>query len=191
MSHLRSIIERISDFLAYIEAEEAWRPVDGWPGYSVSSWGRVRSKYGRYLKPAVVQGYDVVTLCHWSRKFNARVHRLVALAFFGTPPFEGAIVAHNDGNSLNNHAINLRWASARENQFDRVRHGTRCRGSRVFGAKLREEQIPAIRQRIASGETYAVIADEFAVSKSTIHLIAHNRIWRSAGGAAWEIKNVA
>lgn len=181
---------RVSDLLAELVAVETWREIDGWPGYRVSSWGRVEGKRC-ILKPGLVHGYEVVTLTNGDAKLSARVHRLVAAAFLGPPPFEGAIVAHNDGNQKNSRVGNLRWASARENQFDCVRHETRCRGSRVFGAKLTEAQIPGIRMRIAAGETYGAIASDFGVSKSTIHLIKRNRIWRSAGGAAWELKNVA
>lgn len=62
-------------------------------------------------------------------------------------------------------------------KFGAVRHG----------AKLREEQIPAVRRAIATGRTCVDIGDEFGVSASTIHLIAKGRTWRHVGGATWGV----
>lgn len=176
----------VADLIASFDRSEVWRPVLGWPGYEVSSWGDVR-RFGKRLKPASISRYPYVSLSRNGRRQTTRIHHLVALAFLGSPPFEDAIVAHNDGVPSNTRASNLRWASARENQSDRVRHNTRCRGSKVFGAKLSEEQIPVIRQRIAAGERYQDIGDDFGVSIHTICLIKKNRIWKHAHGAAWPV----
>ena len=167
---------RVCDVIGHLAEVETWAPVEGWPAYAVSSWGRI-ARNGKVLKPAETHGYLVVTLSDRERVKTARLHRLVIETFWGPPPFDGAMVAHNDGDQRNNRIGNLRWASALENQADRVRHSTRTRGSEVFGSKLTEEQIPEIRRRIASGETYPTIADSFGVSVSTISLIKQNRIW--------------
>lgn len=176
----------VADLLSAMSADEQWRAVADFPSYEVSSWGRVRWRGRRHLSPTRVLGYSRVCLSEKNRQSSRMVHRLVAAAFLGPPPFSGAVVAHNDGAPTNNRVENLRWASALENQRDRVRHGTRCRGSAVFGAKLAEQTIPEIRREISAGRTYADIGEQFGVSASTIYLIAKNRIWRHAGGAAWE-----
>jgi HNH endonuclease len=44
-----------------------------------------------------------------------KVHRLVAEAFLGPPPFDGAVVMHIDENAANNRPSNLRWGSQKEN----------------------------------------------------------------------------
>lgn len=176
---------RLSDILAIWDAAETWRAVEGWP-YEVSSWGNVRRSGSPVsLKPGLTVGYGAVSLSRNGEVRTFRVHRLVAAAFLGEPTFEGAIVAHADGNTLNNRASNLRWASARENQADRARHGTRVHGSAVFGAKLREDDIPVIRCRIAAGERYQDIADDYGVSASAIYCIRKNKTWRDTAGAAW------
>lgn len=110
-----------------------WRPVDGYDElYEVSNDGRVRriprspahKETRRELKPWFNDaGYPCVSL--WrdgvDRKF--RVHRLVAIAFIPNP--EGhAVVCHNDGDSTNAAASNLRWDTQTENLRDTVRHGT-------------------------------------------------------------------
>ena len=103
---------------------------------------------------------------------------MVMVAFCGADPFPGAQVCHNDGDTSNCRLVNLRWDTAYGNQADVDRHGTRCRGEDVFGAKLTETDVAMIRKRIAGGERNPVIASDFGVSTSTIHLIRHNRIWR-------------
>jgi hypothetical protein len=56
-------------------------------------------------------------------------HYLVLTAFTGPRP-AGCQAAHGDGDKLNNALGNLRWASPRENNADKIRHGTH-----LFGAK--------------------------------------------------------
>jgi hypothetical protein len=121
---------------------ERWLPVVGWEGrYAISSLGRVRSlprpvydpvqrrlwtARERILRPGIRNGYPAVSLSPGTR-VGARtypVHRLVALAFLGPDPFEGAQVCHNDGDRTNPRLDNLRWGSQSDNQRDAVRHGT-------------------------------------------------------------------
>ena len=130
--------ETVAALIASFDKDEVWRAVEGWPEYEVSSWGGVRRIGRRVLAQAKTQGYPHVDLSSGGVAKAFRVHRLVAAAFLGPPPFADALVAHNDGDPANNRVSNLRWASARENQIDRARHNTHCRGSAVFGAKLRE-----------------------------------------------------
>ena len=180
------ILQTVSDYIASLEATEVWADVDGYHGYRVSSWGRVLGKRG-VLALAYTNGYAHASLSEGPAIKNARVHVLVAKAFLGPPNFIGAVVAHNDGVRSNCRVSNLRWASALENQHDRKRHNTKLTGSRVFGSKLKEAQIPVIRQRLRDGFNQHQVADEFGVSNSTISLISRNHIWKSSGGAAWPI----
>lgn len=46
---------------------------------------------------------------------NARVHRIVALAFYGEPPTKGHITDHIDTNRQNNRPENLRYLTRLEN----------------------------------------------------------------------------
>jgi hypothetical protein len=43
------------------------------------------------------------------------VHRLIAEAFHGPPPFDGAVAMHLDENAANNRASNIRWGTQKEN----------------------------------------------------------------------------
>ena len=180
---LRQFVERI-DVAGLIEAfdqVEVWRDIDGFPGYRVSSWGRVKGKRVEALKPGWSGRngqYQIVSLCRGPETVTKRVAPLVVRAFIGPPPFEPALVAHNDGDPSNNRVSNLRWASALENQADSIRHGTRPRGSQVFGSVLKESDVEKIRIRLNAGERYPSIASSFGVSISTISLINKGRIWR-------------
>ena len=178
----------IKDIVSEWSETESWRQVPCFPSYAVSTFGNIRRVgTGRILKPTVIARYCVVSLSEAGVIRNVRIHIMVARAFLGEPSFEGSLVAHNDGNSLNNNVGNLRWASAVDNQRDRIRHRTHICGSAVSGAKLFEADIPTIRRRATSGERYASIAEDFGVSISTISLIKRRRIWRNAHGANWRL----
>lgn len=169
----------LADVISSMCKEEIWRVITDFPKYEISSHGRVRRLgCSEALIPAWTYGYAHVSLCHQEGTKTRRVHRLVADSFLGAPPFEGAILAHNDGDKTNNRADNIRWASLAENQEDRRRHGTKTCGSAVKGAKLHEDDIPKIRERLMRGETCADIGKSYGVSTSTISLIQRGKIWR-------------
>jgi hypothetical protein len=54
-----------------------------------------------------------------SRRRKFYVHRAVALAFLGEPPFEGCTVDHIDRCRQNNVVWNLRWATPVEQSANR------------------------------------------------------------------------
>ena len=176
----------VAEFILEMDRVEIWRDVADFPGYRVSSWGRVQGPRAMLI-PSLTHGYKIVSLSRRGAVKSCRVHILVARTFLGEAPFDGALVAHNDGDKDNCRLINLRWASSLENQADRGRHFTRCYGSAVFGAKLTESDIPLIRARIADGERYPAIADDFGVSVSTIALIKKGKTWKQTVGAAWPV----
>lgn len=169
---------KVSDLLKLFDSSEVWRPIQDYSEYSVSSWGRVRGTRTEFLSPADTKGYLHVSLSLNGQKSTKRISHLVAQEFWGAQPFEGARVAHNDGDSHNNRASNLRWTNDLDNQADVERHGRRPKGSEVFLSVLTEDDIPNIRTRIRSRERYADIASDYNVSVSTICLIKQGRTWR-------------
>lgn len=101
-------------------------------GYAVSNIGRVMSLLpghaGKILKPwRDEDGYDHVTLADCRRSVRYSVHRLVALAFLPPEPVGCHQVAHKNGRPWDNRWTNLRWATSKENQQDRLEHGTATR----------------------------------------------------------------
>ncbi len=113
---------------------EEWRPVRGYPGYLVSSRGRVQNKATqRILKPRLSpEGYHRYRLknTHWVYK-NVRVHRLVAIAFIPNPKRLPS-VHHKDQTPGHNDVTNLQWAS----------YVTQVHLRRKFGEALRQSIVP-------------------------------------------------
>lgn len=153
--------------------EEA-RVCPGFRGYFVTESGKVgRIGFPGYRKPCRMKrgGYLAVSLWQSNKGKLRPVHQLVALAFLGDRPSPDHHVAHNDGNKENNHWTNLRWATRKENEADKILHGTTNRGERNGQAKLTNEQTQQIKDRLARGERPSAIARDYPVTPSAISQI--------------------
>ena len=176
------------------ELAEEWRPIQGWPGYEVSSLGRVRSfkwasrrrrgweinidRGSRLLKPCVRNGYPSVLLCDVERGRSWKsVHVLVLEAFVGPRP-EGKQGAHGDGDRERNHLSNLRWASPSENNADKLKHGTHQCGEAIGTAKLTRRTVASIRSARDAGARVRHLAKKYGVCRNTITNITTGRTWR-------------
>ena len=106
-------------------------------------------------------GYLRISIKISGRAVSRHVHRLVAIAFLGDPPFEGAQVNHIDRNRLNNRADNLEWLTCKQN----IRHSTK---------KLKLWQAEQIRN--SSGTNFE-ISREFEVSESLVSAIKRGEVW--------------
>lgn len=114
-----------------------WTDIPDWPGYAAARDGRIWSLdsnwrgYGaRELRREIDRGgYPCVRLTFGSGKRKRfKIHKLMALTFFGPCPAGCDQVRHLDGDRLNNRVENLAWGSAKENADDRERHGRTARG---------------------------------------------------------------
>lgn len=118
---------------------ETWRPIPSTGGlYEASDQGRVRSlhwKTPRVLRSNVdCHGYLFLTVCVDGRKYNRKVHVLVAEAFHGPRP-EGQEVRHHNGNQLDNTPDNLVYGTRAENAQDAIEHGTHWNGQKTHCPK--------------------------------------------------------
>lgn len=139
------------------ERSEYWKPIENWPGYSISSIGRVRSYWTHKgnkkcyvgtvarIRPLCVvhDGRPRITFYKNNKAYNFKVCRLVALAFIGPCP-EGYQVCHNNGCPADNRVSNLRWDTAKNNMADKRKHGTHLQGEKQNGAKLKEHDVKKI-----------------------------------------------
>ena len=167
---------------------EEWRPCPEFVTiYEVSSKGRVRRKrpatgtrIGKILKPWMNKGRPAVKLSVRCVTTNKLVHQLICEAWHGACPSSRHQVAHWDGNTKNNTPNNLRWATQKENEDDKKRHGRykhAPQGSRHKDAKLSEADIPKIRNLNTIGISTNQIAKQFNVSWPCINRILKKRGW--------------
>jgi hypothetical protein len=113
---------------------ELWKPIDEYPEYEVSSFGRVKRFYkngnNKILKPGTNEnGYYYVNLYKSGKPKNIKIHRLVANAFIKNPSNKRC-VDHIDNNKKNNHIHNLRFATLSENQMNRKQNNNNTSGQK-------------------------------------------------------------
>lgn len=117
---------------------EIWKDIDGFCGYQVSNFGRVRTHNKvtssarfpvRKWKDRIIkqkQGKDGrLRVCLWAdgKEKTLLVHRLQAIAFLGKPNDPDMTVNHKDGNPLNNTVGNLEWLTRKDNIIYGFEHG--------------------------------------------------------------------
>jgi len=161
---------------------EEWRKVYGYPGYLISSFGRISARKGLHdelfdciLHPTVdAHGYQRVILRSSSKRDRSYfVHRLVAIAFLPKPKKHRTQVNHKDRNKSNNCADNLEWCSAHENTRWSAERGAYDGKSR----KLTEMQVREIFS-VKSKKLWKDLAAKYKVSYTTIYSICMGRSWR-------------
>lgn len=178
---------------------EIWMPIAGYEDrYEVSNTGKVRSLNYRMtgkkkeLKPITQgKGYHAVGLCKNGKMRWGKVHRLVADAFIPNPENKRE-VNHKDGNKKNNHADNLEWATASENQKHAYRIGLK-RGNPEWGeilgktygkesgrkhAEKTRKPVWAINANsgfIAEFESAAMVEKILGINHSTVPLVCTGR----------------
>jgi hypothetical protein len=175
---------------------EQWRTVANFPAYEVSDFGRVRRRIpggkwpaGHMLRPGQARsGHLYVLLTDVAGNVRKQfVHRLVAAAFIGAEPFEGALVLHHDDDSAHNRPSNLYWGTPQENGRDarlnrklpgEVSQRGAQPGEANSSAVLSEAKVREIKRHLELGLCGACIARLYAVRKETIYSIAKGRTWQ-------------
>lgn len=181
---------------------ELWKSVPGACGYyEISDHGRVRSlprdvhiRGGyRRTKTRILKlcrrddGYLSVILHKDGELVRWFVHRMVLAAFVGPCPI-GEQVAHNNGLKDDNRLINLRYATPKDNQRDRISHGTHGAGERHSGRKLSRCDVDTIRGSIEKGRVLAV---RYGVHESVISRIRCGKLWAAECGILIEDRRAA
>lgn len=176
---------------------EVWKSIPDLPFYEASNLGRIRSvtryktianrwggkttriHYGRVLaeklKPNGCGGFYASFYSDGGKYIQ--VNRAVCSAWNGRPPSDRHEAAHLDGDSTNNAATNLVWATPTENASHKVSHGTAPRGIKNGCAKLSDVKVRNIRSSAASGTTKAELAKKYKVSISVISLVTLRKSW--------------
>lgn len=149
--------------------------------YDIFSDGRVFSwKRRKFLSNKSASRYLEVGLLVDGRKEQWRVHRLVAMAFYGPLP-EGMQTRHLNGNSRDNRINNLRYGTALENAQDKVLHGTTRRGIPRATASLTQEQVLSIKNALLDGVHYRDLATQYGISQHSVYGIASGKSYAYIG----------
>jgi hypothetical protein len=118
-------------------------------------------------------GYGVVKIDGRQIRVNRRVCELV----YGSPPTEEYQAAHKCGNSSCCNPKHLYWATPKENQADRISHGTASRGEQHALAKLTEKDVHEIRF-LRGKRTRAQLSFMYGISVTQIRDIQCRKSWK-------------
>lgn len=187
--------------------ELVWKDVAGFEGfYKVSENGDILSlaRVDTYINQGVLVkrnrsekkltykvnrgGYATYHLRDASRDIESwpTAHRLVATAF--VPNVDNKpYINHKDGDKLNNHYSNLEWCTAQENTQHAYDNGLAKSVIYKFTkrledspqTKLKNVDIPVIKQLRLDGWTYDAIAKKFGVGLSSIFKICKGQSWKT------------
>ena len=122
-------------------------------------------------------GYGV--LSHQNRTLRAHVIAW-ELANSTTVP-NGLLVRHLCPGGGNPWCVNPRHlmpGTTKQNAEDRVRDGRQARGSDNKNSRLNEDQVRAIRERIAAGEHRKDVALEFGISHEYAQQLVKRKAWK-------------
>lgn len=118
-------------------------------------------------------GYGVLTV----DGRHVYAHRMVCEAANGPMPSGKRDAAHGCGNSSCINKRHLRWATPKENDADKIIHGTTNKGERHGNSKLTDFDVLAIRKRLRQGETQRSVARDFSVHVMTVCNIGLGKRW--------------
>lgn len=156
-----------------------WRSCPSLFGHEVSEYGHLRrvveldnhsSRYpaGRmYSFGLAGKGYPFYSVKVGDKRKNFYAHKLVAEAFIGEQP-PGTEVAHNDNDKLNSHYTNLRYASPKENNADKIAHGTYVYGDNHPFVKLKTEHADEVMAMRRAGLSQRLIGERLSVSQTAV-----------------------
>ena len=148
-----------------------WMPIPRWENYEVSNAGHVRRvDSGLVLNQFVTHnGYFCLRLSRNGKGKTFYVHRLVLLAFVGSPSASQQ-TRHLDGNKMNNDLGNLCYGTAKENANDKKRHGTLLIGDAHGMATISDSEVVAAIHR-AKATSLKKEALLLGLSPSTLSMI--------------------
>ena len=165
--------------------DEQWKPVVGFEGYAVSSYGRVKSfkqyRTGKIRKPVLIGKYLCVSLSFCGEEKFRTIHSLVAETFIPNPDNKPE-VNHRVGCKFNCHVSNLEWATSSENRQHAVKNGLQPLGVDRSDSKIKNEKDIIYIRDNPDKLTLKQLAEKFGVDLTTISQIQLGKKYKSVGG---------
>lgn len=158
---------------------EEWRKIEGYEPYEISNEGRLRRNGIVLSTPVGPMGSGYKRKYLKDLKKNVLIHRLVASAFIPNP-YCYPVINHKDGNTLNNHVVNLEWCTYKHNMQHAVDNGLKpiLKGEKCGRSKLKNIDVSVIKTALCSGFKVNDIANYFKVDQSTVSLIKSGKNWK-------------
>ena len=103
-------------------------------------------------------------------------HRYVCIKAHGPPVGDQRFAAHSCGQSWCVNPQHIRWATPRENNDDKILHGTLIAGEQNYNAKLKAADIVRIREM--RNTPAKEIAPLFGVHEATIRDVLKGKTWK-------------
>jgi hypothetical protein len=173
-----------------------WRTCARFPDYEVSEYGDIRRRTAIMNRPVGYRlrgfpsrdGYWMYAITAPGNEHNQSVmaYRLVAEAFLGPPPFEGAEVAHRSGSHVSAYWRDLRWTTRKDNHADLQVHGTAVKGPRNGRAKMTDEQAFECRYEYRvlkhkgfrrSYGGFKLLQQKYGLSRTSLALLGDGKTW--------------
>ena len=138
--------------------------------------GKVKRLKTRYDK----DGYEIVTIYLDGKRYDLKVHRLVAIAFIPNPKNKPE-VNHKNGNKKKNNKKNLEWATTGENIYHAFDNGLTVidqNGEKNGSAKHTNKIIEKVCKSLESNKyTIKEISEKYGVPRYTIEQILAGNQW--------------
>ena len=166
-----------------IYCRRSWRPIHNERGvitgqtiFLSDKWRKLKNSKYKINKNGNRQ-YSQVSLSINSVVQTKKVHKLIALAFIPNPN-NFSFVCHKDGNPDNNKVENLYWGTPKQNQADRIKHGTMCYGEQNSLAKLNNNTVIILRKIYATNKfSKTDLAEIAGVSLSSLSKMLTFQTW--------------
>lgn len=123
-------------------------------------------------------GYLFVHTTNKNIRYQRNIHRIVAETFIPNPDNKPQ-VAHKNGNRKDNRVENLYWATAKENEADKIKHFTKLEAEKHPRAKHNNKQIRVVKWGIKIGTAKWVLAKLINGSINDINKIKRGEAWKT------------
>lgn len=145
-------------------------------GYSVSNWGRIKSPRGLLLNLTNGFGYKFITLRLEStyKRRKLCVHQIVARSFINNNNPERIYVNHINGNTSDNHYMNLEFVTPGENHAHAIHMGLTSRFATVSNVMIAERLLIQYEGSIKKVVDHLINEGCNNVSETVIQRIKNN-----------------